>query len=50
MLLHVSVVNYSHTDGATSVQDMYSMLCRLSNINGETVIHILCNYINVEQY
>jgi hypothetical protein len=38
--LHVSAANCSHLQGATNFEDMYSMLCRLSNINGKLFIHI----------
>jgi hypothetical protein len=40
MLLHVSAVKCSHLLGATNVEDTYSMLHRLSNINGNMFIHI----------
>jgi len=29
MLLHVSAINYSHPEGATCVEDLYSMLYNL---------------------
>ena len=35
MFLHVSAVNYSYSQGATSVEHVSSMLYILSNINGK---------------
>jgi hypothetical protein len=40
MLLHVSAAKCTHLQGATNVEDIYSMLHRLSNINGNIFIHI----------
>jgi hypothetical protein len=45
MLLHVSAVNCSHLQGATSVEGMYSVLYRLSNTKGEIFLHISVNKI-----
>jgi hypothetical protein len=39
MLVHVSAANCSHPQGDTNA-DMYSMLYRLSNINGNIFIPI----------
>jgi hypothetical protein len=38
--LHVSVANRSNIQGATSVEHMYSVLYRLTDINGKIFIHI----------
>jgi hypothetical protein len=37
MLLHVSAANCSHLQGATSVEDMYTVLYRLSNIDSKNI-------------
>jgi len=39
VLLHVSATTHSHLQGATNVEDMYSVLCSLSNIHGRIFIH-----------
>jgi hypothetical protein len=39
LLLHVSAANCSHLQGATNVEDMYNVLCWLSNINGRIFMH-----------
>jgi hypothetical protein len=39
-LLHVSAENHSHLQGATNVEGMYSMLCRLSIRNGKMFVQI----------
>jgi hypothetical protein len=42
MLVHTSIsaVNCGHPQGATNVEDKYSLLCRLSNISGKILTHI----------
>jgi len=39
MLQHVSAVNCSHPQGVTRVDDIYSVLYRLSIINGKIFTH-----------
>jgi hypothetical protein len=40
MLLHILAANCSHLEGATSVEDMYSMLCKLPNLIAKIFIHV----------
>jgi hypothetical protein len=35
MLLHVSGKNSSHLQGATVLEEIFSVLCKLSTVNGE---------------
>jgi hypothetical protein len=39
LLLHVLAATHSHLQGATNVEDMYCVLCSLSNIHGRIFIH-----------
>jgi len=39
MLLHVSAAHCSNVHEATSVEDTYSVLRRLSDIHGKTFVH-----------
>lgn len=45
MLLHDSVANCCHLQGATIVKDIHTMLYRMSNLNGEIFIRISVTYI-----
>jgi hypothetical protein len=44
MLLRVSAVNYSRPEGATCVEDMYSMLYNLSNVSCKIFMHLISFY------
>jgi hypothetical protein len=42
MLLHVLATNHGNLQGATVLEDTFSMPCNLSGVNGELYMHVVC--------